>query len=112
MGCFSEASMQSGRNTTTEKSVTKQQITAIGMDLLERAAELKTVEHLGANALTKQQVKGFVGKKLRRQGQGPIGKPQAIEDHSSHCFSWRDLLLVVGHQTCVNHIYKAYLFDD
>jgi len=82
------------------------------MDLIERAAELKTVEPLGADALTKQQVKGFVGKKLRRQGQGPIGKPQAIEDHPSHRFSWRDLLLAIGHQACINHVDQTYIFDD
>jgi len=30
----------------------------------ECTAELKAVEHLRINALTKQQIKGFVGKKL------------------------------------------------
>lgn len=34
--------------------LTKQQITALGIDLIERAAERKPVEHLGAHTLTKQ----------------------------------------------------------
>jgi hypothetical protein len=99
-------------STDGQGEVTKQQVTAIGMDRSERAAELTTIEHCGANALTKQQVQGFVGKKLRCQGQGPIGKPQAIEDHPSHRFSWRDLLLAVGHQTRINHVDQPYVFDD
>ena len=54
----------------------KQQVAAVGVGLIERAAKLKAVEHLGANALTKQQIEGFVSKKLRGQGQGPVGKPK------------------------------------
>src|SRR5437764_13131559 len=34
------------------------------------------------DAVAKQQIEGFVGKKLWRQGQRPRGKPQPIEDHS------------------------------
>src|SRR5678816_598038 len=55
----------------------QQQITPIGMDFIERPTELKTIEHLGVDPLTKEQIKRFVSKKLRCQGQGLIGKPQA-----------------------------------
>ena len=42
----------------------KQQVTTIGVDLIERATELKAVEHLRTHAFTKQEIEGFVGKKL------------------------------------------------
>ena len=73
------------------------------MDLIERTAKLKAVEHLRVDTFTKQQIEGFIGKKLRRQGQGAIGKSQAIEDHPRHGFAWRDLLLLIGQKACVNH---------
>src|SRR6266542_6797886 len=73
-----EAQVNTFMGTDGQGNVTKQQITAIGVDLIERATELKAVEHLRPDALTKQQVERFLGKKLRGQGQGPIGKPQAI----------------------------------
>ena len=44
----------------------KQLVTAISVRLIKRAAELKAVEHLRADALAKQQIERFVGKKLRR----------------------------------------------
>ena len=50
--------------TDSQGQFTQQQVTAIGMNLIECTAELKAVEHLRINALTKQQIKGFVGKKL------------------------------------------------
>jgi hypothetical protein len=53
----------------------------------------------------KQQIEGFVGKKLWRQGQWPIGKPQAIEDHPGHSFAWREHLLFIGYQACVDHLH-------
>src|SRR5947208_1930587 len=74
---------------------TEQKITAIRLDLIERTAKFKAVEHLGLDAVMKQQIEGFIGKKLRRQGQGPMGKPQAIENHPGHGFAWdNDLLLI------------------
>jgi hypothetical protein len=36
------------------------------MGFIESAAKLETVAHLGINAFTKQEIEGFVGKKLRR----------------------------------------------
>src|SRR6516164_6171972 len=53
---------------------TEQKITAIRLDFIERTAKFKAVEHLGLDAIMKQQIEGFLGKKLRRQGQGPVGK--------------------------------------
>ena len=44
-------------------------------------------------------------------GYGPVGKAQAVEDHTGHSFTWRDLLLFIGHKTCINHINEAYIFD-
>jgi len=82
------------------------------VDLIERATELKAVEHLRPDALTKQQVEGFLGKKLRGQEQGPIGKPQAIEDHPRHGFARCDVLLFIRHEAGVNHRYQAEVFDD
>ena len=52
----------------------KEQITAIGVDLIEGAAEFEAIEHRGFHTGTKEEIEGFVGKELRGQGQGPIGK--------------------------------------
>ena len=77
------------------------------MDLVERPAEFKAIEHLRADPFTKQQLKGFVRKKLWGQGQRPIGKPQAIEDHPGHRFTRCDLLLLIRNEACINHAYKV-----
>ena len=44
---------------------TKQQVTTIRMDLIERTTEFQTIEHLCPDALPEQQIEGFVGKKLQ-----------------------------------------------
>jgi hypothetical protein len=46
----------------------KQQVAAVGVDLVKRAAKLKAVKHLGTNARSEQPCERFVGKKLRGQG--------------------------------------------
>jgi hypothetical protein len=81
----------------------KQQVAAVGRGFIEGAAKLETVEHRGLDAFTKQEIKGFVGKKLRRERQGPIGKAQAIENHCGHGFAWRHHFLLIWHETCVDH---------
>ncbi len=86
---------------------TQQKITAIRMDLIECTAQFKAVEHLGLDTVMKQQVEGFIGKKLRRQGQGPLGKPQAIEHHPGHGFAWRNGLLLIGYEPGVDHLNEA-----
>src|SRR5215510_7246239 len=52
--------------TDRQRQFLKQQVAAIGMGFIEGAAKLETVEHLGLNAFAKQEIEGFVGKKLRR----------------------------------------------
>ena len=42
----------------------KQQVTTIGVDLIERATELKAVAQLRTHALTQQAIAGVVDKKL------------------------------------------------
>src|SRR2546425_1165715 len=64
------------------------------------------------DARMKQQIEGGVRKKLGCQGQGPMGKSQAIEDHPSHGFAWREGLLLIRHQTCVDHLNEAQIFYD
>src|SRR3954454_941312 len=73
-----EAVLNAFLGTHCQRQLAQQQITPIGVDFIERPTELKTIEHLGLDPRTKEQIKMFVGKKLRRQGQGLMGKPQAI----------------------------------
>jgi hypothetical protein len=53
----------------------KEEITTIGIDLIEGAAEFEAIEHIGFNARTKEQIEGLTRKELRGQGQRSIGKP-------------------------------------
>ena len=99
-----EAAVDAFLVTDGQGEFAKQQITAISICFIKRAAELKAIEHLRVDAFTKQQVEGFVGKKLWRQGQRAIGKPQAIEDHPGHGFARCDLLLCVGDEACIDHL--------
>ena len=73
------------------------------MDLLERATELKPIEHLGVNSWAEEEVERFIGKKLRREGQGFIGKAQAIEDHPSDGFTRGEGFLHIGRKACIDH---------
>jgi len=59
------------------------------------------------DAVVKQQIEGFVGKKLWRQGQRPRGKPQPIEDHSGQGLARRERLLFIGHEACVDPLNQA-----
>lgn len=49
---------------------------------LETAAQFVVIEVGGLHTRTKQDLQRFVFKELRRQRHGPIGKSQAIENHS------------------------------
>src|SRR5437762_7838273 len=73
-----EALINTFLDTDGEGQFTQQQITAIGVHLLEGTATCKAVEHPRMDAVAKQQIEGFVGKKLWRQGQRPRGKPQVV----------------------------------
>src|SRR5207248_5843658 len=98
-----EAAVDAFLVTDAQGEFAKQEITAIIIRFIKRTAELKAVEHLRVDALTKQQVKGFVGKKLGRQGQGALGKPQAIKDHPGYGLTRRDLLLGIGYEACIDY---------
>src|SRR5215470_19472481 len=93
--------------TDSQSHLTKQQITPIGLDFIERPAQLKAIEHLRSNPGTKQQIERFVGKKLGGERQRAIGKSQAIEDHASPSFARCDLLLLIRNEASVNHAYQA-----
>src|SRR5712692_4104160 len=107
-----EALINAFPRTDRQGKCTQQKITAIRIDLIECTAQFKAVEHLGLDTVMQQQVEGFIGKKLRRQGQGPMGKPQAIENHPSHGFAWRNGLLLIGYEPGVDHVNEAQGFDD
>lgn len=83
------------------------QVAAIGVGFIERAAERKAIEHLGAHACTKQQIEGFASKKLWGQGQRSVGKPEAIQNHSSYSFAGCDGFLSIGHETGIDHRNEA-----
>ena len=61
-----EAQLNAFLSTDRTCQFLKQQVAAIGRGFIEGAAQLETVEHLGIDAFAKQEIEGFVGKKLRR----------------------------------------------
>src|SRR4029450_2860308 len=83
-------------------NLAKEQVTTIGSHLIKGATEFEAIEHLGGDVRAKEQIEGLIGKELRAQRQGPIGKTQAIENHPFHRFAWGDRLLVVGLETRVD----------
>ena len=61
-----EAQIDAFVRTDRQRQFLKQQVAAIGIGFIEGAAKLETVEHLGIDPVAKQEIEGFVGKKLRR----------------------------------------------
>src|SRR5207244_6300790 len=102
-----EALLNAFLGTASQSQLTKQQITPIAMDFIERPTKLKAIEHVRSNPGPKQQIEWFVGKKLGRERQRSIGKPQAIKDHPGHRFARRDLLLLIRNEARVDHTYQA-----
>ena len=90
-----------------EGDVAKEQITAIGVDRIESAAEFAAIEQRGFHTGTKEEIEGFVGKELWRQGQWPIGTSSAIEDHPFACLTGGDRLLFIRGKTSVDDTDKA-----
>ena len=105
-----EALLNALLHTDSQRQFAEQQVAAIRMDLIERPAKFEAIEHLGADTFTKQEIERFVGKKLRRQGQRPIRKPQAIENHPGHGFTRCNLLLLIGNDACVDHTDQSQVF--
>ena len=83
-----------------------------GVDLVEGAAEFEAIEHRGFHTGTKEEIEGFVGKELRGEGQWPIGKSSAIEDHPFNGLTGGDRLLFIRCKTSVDDTYKSSIVDD
>ena len=90
-----------------EGDLAKEQITAIGVDLIKGAAEFEAIEHRGFHTGTKEEIEGFVGKELRGQGQWPIGKSSAIEDHPFDRLTGGDRLLFIRGKTSVDPAHES-----
>ena len=82
----------------------QQQVAARGRGFIEGTAKLEAVAPLGIDACTQQQIEGVVGKTLRRERQGPLGKAQALQNHRGHGFVRRNHCWIIWHETPVNHI--------
>jgi hypothetical protein len=105
-----EAWLQAFLGTDSQSQLAKQQLTPIGLDCIERPAKLKAIEPLRSNPGTTQQSERFVSKKLGRERQRSIGKPQAIEEHPGYSFAWGDLLLRLRNEASVDPTDQAYVF--
>jgi hypothetical protein len=99
-----EAQVNTFLGTDRQSQLMKQEVAAVGVGLVKRAAKLKTVKHLGTHATSQQQLERFVGKKLRGQGQRPVGKPKPIQNHPRHGFARREDFLGIWHEPCVDHL--------
>jgi hypothetical protein len=89
-----------------------QQVAAIGLGRIARAAELETSEQLRPKAVMKSQIEGLAGKKLWGQRQGPMGTSETIQNHAGHRFARREHCLWIGHEASVHHGHDAQGFDD
>ena len=88
------------------------QITAIGVDRIEGAAECEASEQRGVDTGTKEEIEGFVGTELRGQGQWPIGKPSALEAHPFDDLPGGDRLLFIRCKTSVDEAHESSIVDD
>ena len=93
-------------------NLAQEQVTAIGSNLIKGATEFEAMEHLGFDVRAQEQSEGLMGKELRAQRQGPIGKAQAVANPSFARFPWGDRLLVVGLATRVDQAYESSIADD
>jgi hypothetical protein len=80
-----------------------QPITPLGRDCIERPAKLQAIAHRRSDPGTKPPVERFVGKKLGRERQRSLGKPQAIAEHPGHRFARCDLLWRLRNKARVDH---------
>src|SRR5215475_11805104 len=64
-----EALLNAFLGTARQSQLTKQEITPIGMDFIERPTQLKAIEHLRPDTGAQQQIERFIGKKLGRERQ-------------------------------------------
>src|SRR5262245_12202611 len=60
--------------TPGQGDLAQEQITAIGIDLIQGATEFEAIAHLGFDTGPKEKIKGLVGKELRGEGQRAIGE--------------------------------------
>ena len=89
-----------------------EEVAAIGVGFIECTAPLKAVEHLSPPAITTQQITGFMGQQLWRPGHGTMSKAQAMEDHPGHGFTGCHHCVCIGHETGVDPVHEAQVFDD
>ena len=109
---MSEASVHAFLAAHRQGKLTQQPITAIGGHLFARAPAFEPIAHLGLDALTKQQVQGFVGKKLGGQGPGAIGKSYTVKHHAGHGFARCDFFQLIGHEPGIDQANQAEVLDD
>jgi hypothetical protein len=76
--------------TDRQRQLLKPHVAARGLGVIERAAQRKAIEALGLEALLKQQIERWVGKKVWSQRQRPLGQAQALEHHPGHGFARRE----------------------
>jgi hypothetical protein len=88
-------------------ALAQEQITAIGIDLIEGATEFEAIEHLGFDTGPKEKIKGLVGKELRGEGQRAIGEPSAIKDHPFDRFPRGEDLLVIRGKPSVDEAHES-----
>src|SRR5262244_4552057 len=79
-GCVEvmEALLNAFLGTARQSQLAKQEITPIGLDFIERPAQLKAIEHLRSNPGTKQQIERLVVKNRGVSGSGRLGNPKPL----------------------------------
>jgi hypothetical protein len=90
----------------------QEEVTAVGLGRIERAAELEAMEQLSPHAIMPHQLEGFAGKKLWGSRQGPMGKAEPIQHHAGYGFARCELLGWIRHEAGVEHGHSAQVVDD
>ena len=90
----------------------QQQVAAISLGLIERAAELAAIAPRRPHAVMPQQIEGCAGTKLWGQRQGARGKATPIQHHAGHGLTRREHGLWIGHQAGVHQVNQSSVCAD
>jgi hypothetical protein len=107
-----EAQVDACAGASAQGPFMKQQVAAIGLGRIERAAEADALAPLSPHAVIPQQIEGCTGKKRWGQRPGPMGNAEPSQHHAGHGCARRPHVLLSGYQAGVHPVDYAYIVAD
>jgi hypothetical protein len=89
-----------------------QQVAAISLGLIERAAEREAMAHRRPHAGMPPQIEGCAGNTWGGQRPGARGQATPLQPHTGHGLTRRAHGVWIGHTTGVHHVNQSEVLDD